>query len=272
MDEFYAEDESGLTPEELEERGRRKSRIGALIVFLGIGLVLGACGLTASNYRDDTIAGEAALNDLRELEKTLDMDADENGRLTGSENASGRSAGDTDNDPSGRSEGGRHLALYEQFPEMTMPTITINGSDYVGILEIPAIDRTLPVLDRWSYPGLKTAPNRYVGTPYMHDMIICAHNYDRHFGLIKTLEEGDAVRFTDVSGNRFDYEVTEVTILQPTQVEEMKDNTDWDLTLFTCTIGGATRVTVRCAMTGSVEGGRGASSGIEMSDLVNQAG
>ena len=83
-------------------------------------------------------------------------------------------------------------------------------------------------------------------------MIICAHNYDRHFGLIKTLEEGDKVSFTDVYGDRFDYEVSEVTILQPTDVDEMKDPVDWDLTLFTCTIGGATRVTVRCELVDSI--------------------
>jgi sortase A len=37
-------------------------------------------------------------------------------------------------------------------------------------------------------------------------------------------------------------------ILRPTAVEEMISG-DWDLTLFTCTIGGATRVTIRCEKT-----------------------
>jgi len=36
-----------------------------------------------------------------------------------------------------------------------------------------------------------------------------------------------------------------VETLQPTAVEEMCSG-DWDLTLFTCTLGGKFRVTVRC--------------------------
>ncbi|MCD8119184.1 MAG: sortase [Lachnospiraceae bacterium] len=80
------------------------------------------------------------------------------------------------------------------------------------------------------------------------DLIICGHNYDRHFGKLKNLEPGDEITFTDVLGNVFSYEVSETVILKPTAVEEMADQEsgDWDLTLFTCTLGGRTRVTVRC--------------------------
>ena len=34
-------------------------------------------------------------------------------------------------------------------------------------------------------------------------------------------------------------------ILEPTMIEDLKAG-NWDLTLFTCTLGGRTRVTVRC--------------------------
>ena len=69
---------------------------------------------------------------------------------------------------------------------------------------------------------------------------------NRHFGLIKNLHYGDDVTFTDMDGNTFRYQVIEVETLKPLAVEEMKTG-DWDLTLFTCTLGGATRVTVRCS-------------------------
>lgn len=39
--------------------------------------------------------------------------------------------------------------------------------------------------------------------------------------------------------------VAEVEILKPTDVEQMIAG-DWQLTLFTCTVGGTSRVTVRC--------------------------
>lgn len=132
-----------------------------------------------------------------------------------------------------------------------MRTIEIDGYEYIGTLSIPSYGLELPVMAEWSYPGLKIAPGRYTGSVWTDDLIICGHNYERHFGNLKYLEAGDEISFTDVDGNVFNYQVEEVIILQPTDVEEMVDQTssEWDLTLFTCTIGGQTRVTVRCSRT-----------------------
>ena len=253
MDEYYARDEADLSQEDLELRGRRKRRIGTVLLVLGFLAAAAALILTASNYRDDIEAGKSALADLHKMEEMLGIDADGDGLIgsTPIEDYYKAHGMDASERSTVRQEDVKNAPVYELHPDMTMPTVDADGHTYVGFLEIPAIKRILPVMDAWSYPNLKIAPCRFVGTVYAHDMVVCAHNYDRHFGLIKTLEEGDKVFFTDVYGDRFSYEVSEVTILQPTDVDEMKDPDDWDLTLFTCTIGGATRVTVRCVMTGS---------------------
>jgi len=59
------------------------------------------------------------------------------------------------------------------------------------------------------------------------------------------LRTGDVITFTDMNGVTVRYEVVALDILQPTAVEEMTSG-EFDLTLFTCTYGGKTRVTVRC--------------------------
>lgn len=130
-------------------------------------------------------------------------------------------------------------------PDMDMPVEQIDGIYYVGKLSLSAIDMELPVCENWDYSNLKTAPCRYIGTAYLDNMVICAHNYDGHFGNIKNLSYGDAVTFTDMDGNIFTYKVMEIETLDPYEIDEMTTG-DWDLTLFTCTAGGATRVTVRC--------------------------
>lgn len=130
-------------------------------------------------------------------------------------------------------------------PYMDMPVKEINGAQYIGILEIPKLGLELPIQSTWSYPGLKVSPCRYDGSVYLDNMVICSHNYNTHFGRLKELDAGDLISFTDMDGNKFEYAVAETEILQPTAVEEMISG-NWDLTLFTCTIGGATRVTVRC--------------------------
>lgn len=137
---------------------------------------------------------------------------------------------------------------YILHPEMDMPTVEIDGNRYIGWVSIPALGLELPVMSQWSYPNLKIAPCRYQGSAYTGDLIIAGHNYRTHFGPLKNLGVGDTVLFTDADGNQFRYTVAQVETLAKTAVEEMAAG-DWDLTLFTCTLGGQTRVTVRCVET-----------------------
>lgn len=126
-----------------------------------------------------------------------------------------------------------------------MPEVRVDGQLYIGTLEIPSQQLVLPVISEWSYPNLRIAPCRYQGSAYTDDLILAAHNYSTHFGGLSALVPGDEVRFTDMNGNVFCYAVQETVTLQPTALEAMTAG-DWDLTLFTCTYGGQSRVTVRC--------------------------
>ncbi len=137
------------------------------------------------------------------------------------------------------------LPDYVLNPQMEMPVTEMDGIGYIGTLRIPALELELPVISEWSYPNLKIAPCRYLGSAYLNTLVIAAHNYQSHFGTLKNLSEGDAVTFTDMDGNLFCYEVTALETLPPTAIAEMTVS-DYDLTLFTCTLGGANRVTVRC--------------------------
>lgn len=125
------------------------------------------------------------------------------------------------------------------------PVVELDGVRYIGYLSIPALALELPVRAEWSYPALQKSPCRYAGTAAEGGLCIAAHNFRRHFGAIGALEAGDAVIFTDAAGETHAYAVAEVTTLRPTAVDEMRDSA-WDLTLFTCTPGGASRIAVRC--------------------------
>lgn len=133
-------------------------------------------------------------------------------------------------------------------PQREMPVRTIHGRDYIGVLTIPALELELPVLSQWDYTNLRIAPCRYEGSVYNGSLILCAHNYSSHFGRLKNLREGDTVQFTDMDDNVYTYQVVGLETLSPTDVEGMESG-DWDLTLFTCTVGGQSRVTVRLERT-----------------------
>ena len=107
-----------------------------------------------------------------------------------------------------------------------------------------ALELELPVISQWDYPALKIAPCRYSGSLYQDNLIICAHNYASHFGKLKELQPGDIVLFTDMDEHVVTFQMVERETLNPMDVEGMETG-DWDLTLFTCTIGGQTRVTIR---------------------------
>ena len=82
-------------------------------------------------------------------------------------------------------------------------------------------------------------------TPYLDTLAILGHNYPAHFKELKSLHLGDAVQFTDADGNVFSYTVSDFEQLRLDQVTDMISG-DWDLTLFTCTVGGQLRLAVRC--------------------------
>lgn len=130
-------------------------------------------------------------------------------------------------------------------PEMEMPTIEIDGQAYIGEVSVPSLGLNLPVLADWSYPKLKLAPCRYEGSAYKSGFVLAAHNYQTHFGPLHSIKIGDEVLFTDVDGNAFVYAVVELEALTPTDSERMTAQ-EWDLTLFTCTLSGRERFTVRC--------------------------
>lgn len=129
-----------------------------------------------------------------------------------------------------------------------MPVKEIDGYLYIGILDIPSLGLQLPVMTEWDYARLKISPCLYSGSYITEDMVICAHNYARHFSPIKWIDPGADIYFTAVDGQIYHYQVSNRETVQATAVEDMvaQRREDWDMTLFTCNTGGRTRCAVRC--------------------------
>lgn len=126
-----------------------------------------------------------------------------------------------------------------------MTEVVINGYPYIGYLSIPKLELELPIMADWTYNRLRIAPCRYTGSVRGEDLVLMAHNYSTHFGGLSKLTEGDSVLFTDMDGIVTVYQVMEQDVVEPYAVEDVTSG-DYDLTLFTCTYGGKSRVTVYC--------------------------
>ena len=150
-------------------------------------------------------------------------------------------------------------SVIQQMPEVVltpnhsgpMPIVDVDGRSFIGTVEIPSLGLLLPIQDEWSKDNARVAICRYKGSVYDNDFIVCGHNYPEHFGNLPELEIGSAVIVTDMNGCAFHFQVTNIETLGAYDTNEMEAG-EWDFTLFTCTIGGANRVTVRCEATGEV--------------------
>lgn len=135
--------------------------------------------------------------------------------------------------------------LQETTEDESKPVITVDGDAFCGRVIIKKLGVELPVYDEWNYARLKSAPCRYTGSIETNDIVIAAHNYKSHFGPLNRLKIGDEVEFKDVHGKSHLYEVCELANLDGTAVSDMQSG-GWDFTLFTCTMSGEQRITVRC--------------------------
>lgn len=211
-------------------RDKRKNRLGRFFTGAGLILVASAVLLLIYNLWDSRRAEESQEEILAEYL---------------SEN---KKASEVPADPDGEAADSQDIPDYMLNPDMEMPEFTLSSLgdiSCIGILEIPALDLQMPVISEWSYPALRLAPCRYTGSAYKGDLVIAAHNYQSHFGRLKTLSTGSEVIFTDAVGNRFVYQVAVIEALTPWSVEDMTSG-EWPLSLFTCTLDSQNRVTVRC--------------------------
>ncbi|MCD8328168.1 MAG: sortase [Ruminococcus sp.] len=132
-----------------------------------------------------------------------------------------------------------------------VPTIEVDGNEYLGVIYIPSIDTELPVIKDWSNDNLDIAPCRYYGSVAENNLIIAAHNYATYFDKVENLVPGDIVIFVTADGIKYEYEVSTTELIGGGNPARMKSDFDsWDLTLFTCTWSGRSRVTIRCVLRG----------------------
>jgi len=208
-------------------------RVAAKVsMALGVLLVLGAISLLLYNQWDTNRATQAATQVADALTVQI---------------SSAKVKTDAAAEPGANAEPGAEAGIGEETAQLDgeMPVIAVNGDEYVGVLEIPALGLSLPVMEGWSYQKLKTAPCRFSGSIYTDDIVIMAHNYSGHFGGISSLVPGDTVKFLDAEGTELSYTVVLLETVGANDVEEMIYS-EYDLTLFTCTYSGEARIALRC--------------------------
>lgn len=99
-------------------------------------------------------------------------------------------------------------AAVKERSDNTMPVLSLEGTDFVGILEIPLYGSALPVCDTWGTPS--RYPCRFSGSIYDGTMQIGATTQTGQYDFHRELSVGDSIFFTDMEGNRYEYIITDL--------------------------------------------------------------
>lgn len=106
--------------------------------------------------------------------------------------------------------------------KLTDDTLSIQVGDLsvAGFIEIPALELALPVLNNAAQESQSVSICRYSEgvSPKDTDTFQLSGTYTSwQFGHIESLKPGDRITYTDILGNRYEYEVADVLQLSQTR-------------------------------------------------------
>ena len=97
-------------------------------------------------------------------------------------------------------------AALEERRDNTMSVLSVDGTDFVGIVELPHYASALPVCADWG--NTNNYPCRFSGSIYNGTMQIGATTQKGQYDFYRELSVGDTVIFTDVEGNKYTFTIT----------------------------------------------------------------
>ncbi|TYS78576.1 class D sortase [Rossellomorea aquimaris] len=117
-----------------------------------------------------------------------------------------------------------------------LSSYSFQKGDIVGILDIPALDRELPIIEGTDEEELEKGVGHYSSTklPNQQDRIFLAGHRDTVFKKMGELKEGDQLN-VEMSNGTYTYEIYEMFIVKEDDMSVVQStNPDEILTLSTC--------------------------------------
>ena len=122
----------------------------------------------------------------------------------------------------------RNAALEER-RDNRMPVLSLDGADFIGIVEIPRYGSSLPVCADWGNPIRN--PHCLGGSLYDGTLQIGGASNAGQFDFFRELSVGDQICFTDMEGNRYTLAVSDLRYAKHADQEALQ-RCDASLTLF----------------------------------------
>lgn len=196
-----------------------RDKMGNVLMCLGMAMLVASLGLLMWNHHEANCAEKVSMELLSAISQTIEQNLE----------------AEKPEAPS--------TALNSTLPKIK--AVQVNGHLCIGYLTIPQLTLELPVLAACTDTNLKISPCLYSGTTMEDNLVLAAHNYNKHFGTLQQLTTDNEVIFVDMEGFTHRYQVATIDVVPPDAVEEVTSS-QFDLALLTCTYGGKTRLVVYC--------------------------
>ena len=120
-------------------------------------------------------------------------------------------------------------AALEERRDNHMAVLSIDGTDFVGILEMPRYQSALPICAEWGKSS--KYPCRFSGSVYDGTIQIGATTQKGQYDFYRELALEDHIVYTDMEGNRYTYTVKGMRYEKHVDQKALQRE-DADLTLF----------------------------------------
>lgn len=215
-----------------------KHKLGIVCIRLGAALIGSALLLFGYHRAEDAHAGTASQEAVSEIQKQI-----EQAQTVAMEPQVTNQEDNINHSPEPSMD---EILESDDEPYTTGPVTMVGDYEYIGVLDLPARNLSLPIMSDWDYERLKMAPCRQFGSAATDDLVIAGHNYINHFGSLGMLKAGDSVTFTGTDGAVNTYVVSETATISPTETEKVTES-GYPLVLYTCTYGRQSRIVIYCS-------------------------
>lgn len=144
-----------------------------------------------------------------------------------------------------------YSAVVEERSNNVMPSLSIDGRDFIVLLEFFGYDSVFPVGAVWE--DSFRYPCRYTGSIYDNSLIIGGTNQKGQFTFVKEISVGDRIFLTDMTGAKYSYTVADIKYSAAADNEILLDNNN-DFTIFVKNMYAFEYIIIRCNSTGKLSG------------------
>ncbi len=126
-----------------------------------------------------------------------------------------------------------------------MPAMEIDGESFIGIIEVPKFDCTLPVCQTWHKSKADKYPCRYFGSIYDGSLIIGGSAVNGQLDFATCIENYDSIYISDMTGDRYKFIVSDIRRTKDVSSEYLT-SIDADLVIFAKNVFSFDYTVIRC--------------------------